>query len=361
MSRTRRLTALSQLLAGRSSPARRSWRALAREGLSVTQATLSRDLRSLGRGEAAGRRRPPGLRAAAPGGRDPRPRAPAARSARFVNEVRVAQNLVVVRTPPGHANGVGARDRPRGRSTGLVGSVAGDDTVLVVLASAGTRARSSISSKRHLDGLAAGTAKPRQVSRAMSTTLSPNAAPASGPRRRRRTRGARVAVLGASGYSGQEFARLPLAHPGSSSWRCARASTRGGLERAAARRSIRARTSAAGPARIEPDALAESRRSRRRATRSSPACRTARGRACSPSAPRARGGGLRIVDLSSDHRDGIDGYVYGLPEAFRERARRRHAHRQPGLLPDGGDARAAAGARAGLARRARSWSPRSRA
>jgi transcriptional regulator of arginine metabolism len=46
--------------------------------------------------------------------------------------VRVAQNLVVVRTPPGHANAVGRAIDLVGLE-GIVGTVAGDDTILVVL------------------------------------------------------------------------------------------------------------------------------------------------------------------------------------------------------------------------------------
>jgi transcriptional regulator of arginine metabolism len=133
VSRQRRLTLLSQLLADRRFHNQDELaRALARAGAPVTQATLSRDLRSLGVGkqpDAAGRGayRLPGpatemldrqrqqldLRA-------------------FVNEVRVAQNLVVIRTPPGHAHAVG-RAVDLAAFAGVVGSVAGDDTVLVVL------------------------------------------------------------------------------------------------------------------------------------------------------------------------------------------------------------------------------------
>jgi len=133
VSRQRRLTLLSQLLADRRFHSQEELaRALARAGAPVTQATLSRDLRSLGVGkqpDAAGRgayqlpgpatemldrqRQQLDLRA-------------------FVNEVRIAQNLVVIRTPPGHAHAVG-RAVDLAAFAGVVGSVAGDDTVLVVL------------------------------------------------------------------------------------------------------------------------------------------------------------------------------------------------------------------------------------
>jgi len=69
----------------------------------------------------------------------------------FVNEVRVAHNLAVIKAPPGHGNAVG-RAVDLLEFDGVVGSVAGDDTVLVVLTSE-TRARGF---KRYLDRLAAG-------------------------------------------------------------------------------------------------------------------------------------------------------------------------------------------------------------
>ena len=66
----------------------------------------------------------------------------------FVNGVEVAQNLAVVRTPPGHANGVGRAIDLLGFD-GMLGSVAGDDTLLVVLKDAACARRL----KKHLEGL----------------------------------------------------------------------------------------------------------------------------------------------------------------------------------------------------------------
>ena len=150
MPRSRRLTLLAQLLSGRRFSSQEELaRALARSGVSVTQATLSRDLRSLGVGKRPGA-----------DGRAvyelPAPAAEALDRQRqlldlraFVNEVRIAGNLAIVRTPPGHANGV-ARAIDLAEFEGIVGSVAGDDTVLVVLEDpAGARRF-----KRHLDTLA---------------------------------------------------------------------------------------------------------------------------------------------------------------------------------------------------------------
>ena len=132
MSRSRRLTTLSQLLAERNFSSQDELaRALGREGVEVTQATLSRDLRSLGVGKRPG---PDGL----PVYVLPAPAVEIFDRERqrldlvaFVNEVTVAQNLAVIKTPPGHANGVG-RAIDLLSFPGMLGSVAGDDTLLVV-------------------------------------------------------------------------------------------------------------------------------------------------------------------------------------------------------------------------------------
>jgi len=155
MPRARRLTLIAQLLSGhRFSSQEELGRALARAGVETTQATLSRDLRSLGVSKRAG----------ADGGswyELPRPAVETLDRQRrqldlrsFVNEVRVAQNLVVVRTPPGHANAVG-RALDLAEYPGIVGTVAGDDTVLIVVEDA-TSARRL---KRSLDAVALGAGK----------------------------------------------------------------------------------------------------------------------------------------------------------------------------------------------------------
>jgi transcriptional regulator of arginine metabolism len=158
VSRSRRLEQLAQLVSGRRFSSQDELRrALSRSGVDVTQATLSRDLRSLGvirRADPAG-----GAVYELPG--PPNERLDHDRQMvdlrLFVNDVRVAQNLVVVRTPPGHANGVARAIDLQGQA-GLVGSVAGDDTVLVVMEDV-SAARAF---KRRLDALAtraAGTGK----------------------------------------------------------------------------------------------------------------------------------------------------------------------------------------------------------
>jgi transcriptional regulator of arginine metabolism len=133
MSRTRRLTLIAQLLGGRRFSSQEELaQALDRAGIETTQATLSRDLRSLGVAKRAG-----------PDGASwyelPGPATEALDHRRqvidlkvFVNEVRLAQNLAVVKTPPGHAMAV-ARAIDMLGTPEMVGSVAGDDTVLCVL------------------------------------------------------------------------------------------------------------------------------------------------------------------------------------------------------------------------------------
>jgi len=98
-------------------------RELSQEGIRTTQVTLSRDMRDLGLVKTAN-----GYRKFAEEDSGPE-------LADVVNEylqdIRIAQNLVVLRTSPGNANTLAiAIDREE--LQGVVGTVAGDDTVLVV-------------------------------------------------------------------------------------------------------------------------------------------------------------------------------------------------------------------------------------
>lgn len=113
-------------------------RHLARRGFHATQATLSRDLRSLGVGKVPVEGRPcyvlPGPQRDVLDARRQQLEIEA-----FVQEVRLVQNLVIVRTPPGNAHGVARAidlmDWPE-----VAGTLAGDDTILVVAGSvAGAR------------------------------------------------------------------------------------------------------------------------------------------------------------------------------------------------------------------------------
>lgn len=152
MSRSRRLTLLSELLSGRKfSSQEEIARALARGGVEVTQATLSRDLRSLGIGKRPGADGRTVYELPAPATETFDRQRQLLDLRAFVNQVRIAGNLAVVRTPPGHANGV-ARAIDLADFADVVGSVAGDDTVLVVMqAAASARAL-----KRRLDAIGAG-------------------------------------------------------------------------------------------------------------------------------------------------------------------------------------------------------------
>lgn len=150
MPQSRRRALVAQLLASRRFSSQGELvKALRRSGVPVTQATLSRDLRALGvakRPDASGHTAY-ALPAPATELLDRERQNLDLRS--FVNEVRVAGNLAVVRTPPGHANAV-ARAIDLAELAGVVGSVAGDDTVLLVAADAAAARRI----RRHLEALA---------------------------------------------------------------------------------------------------------------------------------------------------------------------------------------------------------------
>lgn len=92
-------------------------------GIRATQVTLSRDIRELGLLKT-----PDGYRqvAAAPAGPDL-----GTITNEFLQDVRVAQNLIVLTTSPGNANTLAAAlDRQQWPE--IVGTLAGDDTILVV-------------------------------------------------------------------------------------------------------------------------------------------------------------------------------------------------------------------------------------
>ena len=97
--------------------------ALAKVGIETTQVTLSRDIRELGLVKTAQGYQELDVAPAAPDARDV--------VGEFVSEVRVAGNLVVLKTSPGAASPVAvaldASNWPE-----IVGTIAGDDTVLVI-------------------------------------------------------------------------------------------------------------------------------------------------------------------------------------------------------------------------------------
>ena len=105
---------------------------LADEGITATQATVSRDLEDLG---AVKVRVPGGDTVYAIPEYEPNRLAPEDQLRRvmgaWVAEVRNSGNLVVLRTPPGCAHVVGSA-LDRSGMAGLLGTVAGDDTLLCV-------------------------------------------------------------------------------------------------------------------------------------------------------------------------------------------------------------------------------------
>ena len=102
-------------------------RALSELGIQTTQVTLSRDMREL-----ALVKTPEGYRQlpAETGGPTL-----ADVAEEYLQDIRVAQNLVVLRTSPGNANAL-AIVLDRAEMEDVVGTVAGDDTVLVITADA---------------------------------------------------------------------------------------------------------------------------------------------------------------------------------------------------------------------------------
>jgi transcriptional regulator of arginine metabolism len=99
------------------------------QGIDTTQVTLSRDVRELGLLKT-----PEGYRQveAAAAGPDL-----AVVMGEYLQDVRAAQNLIVLKTSPGHANALAValdnEDWPE-----IVGTIAGDDTVLIVAPDAAT-------------------------------------------------------------------------------------------------------------------------------------------------------------------------------------------------------------------------------
>lgn len=100
-------------------------KALRANGIPATQVTLSRDIRELGLVKT-----PEGYTQGAPESAPAGPEV-ATLVREFVRDIRMAQNLLVLRTPPGTANAVAvALDQAEWPE--VTGTIAGDDTVLVV-------------------------------------------------------------------------------------------------------------------------------------------------------------------------------------------------------------------------------------
>jgi transcriptional regulator of arginine metabolism len=102
-------------------------RALRKRGLKVGQATLSRDIRDLRLAKTAD-----GYSLAQGDGSSAPALPPVSRLVReFVLEVRPAQNLLVIKTSVGSAQPVAAALDEEGWAE-AVGTIAGDDTILIV-------------------------------------------------------------------------------------------------------------------------------------------------------------------------------------------------------------------------------------
>ena len=114
-------------------------RLLARRGFHATQATLSRDLKSLGVGKVPSEGKTYYLLPSRPRDLLDTHRQRLEIEA-FVQEVKAVQNLVVVRTPPGNAHGV-ARALDLLGWPEVAGTLAGDDTILIVTPTAATATR----------------------------------------------------------------------------------------------------------------------------------------------------------------------------------------------------------------------------
>src|SRR4051812_35835390 len=100
-------------------------RELSQLGIQTTQVTLSRDMRELGLVKTAD-----GYRQLTRDTSGPRLSDIANE---YLQDIRLAQNLVVLRTSPGHASAL-AVSIDRQELEEVVGTVAGDDTVLVITA-----------------------------------------------------------------------------------------------------------------------------------------------------------------------------------------------------------------------------------
>jgi transcriptional regulator of arginine metabolism len=124
-------------------------RQLRARGLRATQATVSRDLKSLRISKRVFGNGANVYAAAAPARDLLDARRLRLEIEAFVQDVKVVGNMVLVRTPPGNANGV-ARALDLLEWPEVEGTIAGDDTILVVTRSARRAARF----RERLSGLA---------------------------------------------------------------------------------------------------------------------------------------------------------------------------------------------------------------
>lgn len=130
MSRARRILILKELLAQSPASTQEALVAgLSEAGIEVTQATVSRDLAAIGavRGSEGYRLTDSSTAGSSPPG-DPRDLRGVLRD--HVTRITPAASIVVLHTAPGHANFV-ASEIDSIRPDGMVGCIAGDDTIFI--------------------------------------------------------------------------------------------------------------------------------------------------------------------------------------------------------------------------------------
>jgi transcriptional regulator of arginine metabolism len=118
-------------------------RLLAQRKLRVTQATLSRDIHELQLVKTDAGYKPLSMAAVADATVGASQSATGLSRAlrEFLLDLRPAQNLLVLKTPPGGANAIGvALDAEKWKE--VIGTIAGDDTILIITES--NRARESV-------------------------------------------------------------------------------------------------------------------------------------------------------------------------------------------------------------------------
>lgn len=154
--KTERLTAIRRIIARGSVDSQETLIALLRkEGYVATQATLSRDLKSLGIGKAP---RPEGGYTYVVATKD----TPPATEKTFIQDftrgflsMEFSGALGLIRTLPGHANSVAAA-LDQMRVSEVLGTIAGDDTILVVPRNGVSPARLAKALKARIPGFQEG-------------------------------------------------------------------------------------------------------------------------------------------------------------------------------------------------------------
>ena len=146
--KSRRLTAIRQIVEHEPVHSQEELRKrLQTMGFDVTQATLSRDVKELGlmKRAADGAYQAAGAHATAPSSAAAAAVALSRALGEFLLSVEVAQQLVVVKTGPGQAQLL-AIAVDRAQLPDVIGTIAGDDTILVICrdARAGQATRATI-------------------------------------------------------------------------------------------------------------------------------------------------------------------------------------------------------------------------